>query len=122
MNPTVAGALYVGAVKTETASGQIVSTGVAGLDEVLYGGLLEGQFYLVEGEPGTRKTALSCNFFWKEPGAASRFVYLFVGVGKKDPTGCSLPWLVARGGYYLSIHSCRAEPESRGTVFGISSP
>ena len=62
MNPTVAGALYVGAVKTETASGQIVSTGVAGLDEVLYGGLLEGQFYLVEGEPGTRKTALSLQF------------------------------------------------------------
>ena len=43
-------------------AGTIVSTGVAGLDEVLYGGLLEGQFYLVEGEPGTRKTALSLQF------------------------------------------------------------
>lgn len=37
----------------------ILSTGVAGLDEILYGGQLEGQFYLVEGEPGTGKTTLS---------------------------------------------------------------
>ena len=40
----------------------MVSTGVSGLDEVLFGGLLEGQFYLAEGEPGTGKTTLSLQF------------------------------------------------------------
>ena len=36
-----------------------VSTGVVGLDQVLYGGLPRYRLYLVEGAPGTGKTTLA---------------------------------------------------------------
>ena len=85
-------------------AGTIVSTGVAGLDEVLYGGLLEGQFYLVEGEPGTRKTALSCNFFWKEPGAASRFC-ISLGRSRKERSNRLLTPMAGRSRGLLSINT-----------------
>ncbi|NYE58974.1 circadian clock protein KaiC [Duganella sp. 1224] len=39
-----------------------LSTGVAGLDDVLTGGLTRDRLYLVEGEPGTGKTTLALQF------------------------------------------------------------
>src|SRR6478672_2467139 len=39
-----------------------LSTGIQGLDEVLGGGLPEGQMYLVEGESGAGKTTLGLHF------------------------------------------------------------
>ena len=38
------------------------SSGCAGLDDVLGGGLPSGHFYLIEGEPGTGKTTLALQF------------------------------------------------------------
>ncbi len=39
-----------------------VSTGIAGLDEMLGGGLIGGRAYLVEGPPGAGKTILATHF------------------------------------------------------------
>src|SRR5688500_17613379 len=39
-----------------------VSTGIAGLDEILGGGLPANHLYLVDGEPGTGKTTLALQF------------------------------------------------------------
>lgn len=39
-----------------------LSTGIAGLDEVLYGGLVPGRAYLVRGGPGCGKTTLGMHF------------------------------------------------------------
>jgi len=39
-----------------------LSTGISGLDEVLGGGLPQGQIYLVEGESGAGKTTLGLQF------------------------------------------------------------
>ena len=39
-----------------------VGTGVSGLDDVLRGGLPQGQMYLLEGDPGTGKTTLAMQF------------------------------------------------------------
>jgi circadian clock protein KaiC len=39
-----------------------LSTGIQGLDEVLGGGLPQGQIYLVEGESGAGKTTLGLQF------------------------------------------------------------
>jgi KaiC/GvpD/RAD55 family RecA-like ATPase len=39
-----------------------VSTGVAGLDDVMVGGLVGNRLYLVEGRPGTGKTTLAFQF------------------------------------------------------------
>lgn len=38
------------------------ATGVPGLDEVLHGGLIAGQLYLVDGEPGAGKTTLALQY------------------------------------------------------------
>lgn len=39
-----------------------LSTGIPGLDEVMYGGLVAGKAYLVRGGPGTGKTTLGLHF------------------------------------------------------------
>ncbi|MFC4551042.1 MULTISPECIES: ATPase domain-containing protein [Halorussus] len=39
-----------------------ISTGTAGLDEILYGGLVRNRSYLVRGDPGTGKTILGMTF------------------------------------------------------------
>src|ERR1700712_1361638 len=39
-----------------------MSTGCGGLDQVLGGGLVSGQFYLLQGEPGSGKTTLALQF------------------------------------------------------------
>lgn len=38
------------------------ATGVPGLDEILHGGLIAGQLYLIDGEPGAGKTTLALQF------------------------------------------------------------
>jgi circadian clock protein KaiC len=50
-----------------------LSTGIAGLDEVLGGGLPQGHLYLVEGESGSGKTTLGLQF-------------LFAGARRGEPT------------------------------------
>jgi circadian clock protein KaiC len=44
-----------------------ISTGIAGLDQILNGGLLPGRTYLVHGEPGTGKTTLGLHFLSCDP-------------------------------------------------------
>ncbi len=39
-----------------------IGTGVSGLDDVLRGGLPQGQMYLLEGDPGTGKTTVAMQF------------------------------------------------------------
>ena len=41
---------------------ELVSTGVAGLDDVLGGGLTPGRLYLIEGSPGAGKTTIALQF------------------------------------------------------------
>src|SRR5215469_13137018 len=61
-NWTLDGNLHDRSVRRKATNRRMVSTDVAGLDEILYGGPLQGQFYLVEGEPGAGKTTLSLRF------------------------------------------------------------
>jgi circadian clock protein KaiC len=46
----------------ETLDQTRLSTGIAGLDDILYGGLARGFLYLVEGNPGAGKTTLALQF------------------------------------------------------------
>jgi circadian clock protein KaiC len=48
--------------------GSVAQTGIAGLDEILRGGLARGQVYLIEGVPGAGKTTLALQI---DPGELS---------------------------------------------------
>lgn len=39
-----------------------ISTGITGLDEILFGGLIAEQAYLIKGQPGSGKTILGLHF------------------------------------------------------------
>ena len=57
-----------------------VATGIAGLDDILGGGLAANRLYLVEGDPGSGKTTLALQ-------------YLLSGVAKGEKT---LAWFKRR--------------------------
>lgn len=63
----------------EYAQGR-VSTGVAGLDEVLFGGLIPQRAYLVRGGPGSGKTTLGLHFLTE--GVSSGEQGLFITLGE----------------------------------------
>ncbi len=53
-----------------------VKTGVPGLDEMLYGGLIPGRVYLVSGTSGTGKTTLAMQFLLEGSKAGERTIYV----------------------------------------------
>lgn len=63
----------------ERAQGR-VSTGITGLDEVLFGGLIPQRAYLIRGGPGTGKTTLGLHFLTE--GVSSGEPGLFITLGE----------------------------------------
>ena len=61
-----------------------VSTGVPGLDEVLYGGLLPRRSYLIGGGPGTGKTILGMHFLATGAAAGEATLFISLGEGEKE--------------------------------------
>ena len=63
--------------------------GVAGLDEMLQGGLMRGSMALLQGAPGTGKTTLSVHHFWLDPDDGESVVIRqddFFSLGTNDLT------------------------------------
>ena len=54
----------------------MASTGISGLDNVLYGGLPSRHLYLVEGNPGTGKTTLGLQFLLAGRAQGERGLYI----------------------------------------------
>ena len=52
------------------------ATGIAGLDNVLGGGLARGRVYLLEGTPGTGKTTIATQFLMAGAAAGERTLYV----------------------------------------------
>jgi circadian clock protein KaiC len=72
-------------VKNEAAHSphrQVAPTGVAGLDDILAGGLIRRRLYLVEGMPGTGKTTLAMQFL--NAGAARGESVLYVTLSETE--------------------------------------
>jgi circadian clock protein KaiC len=61
---------------TAAASDTLVTTGVAGLDDVLHGGLTPRRMYLVEGTPGAGKTTLALHFLLAGVARGERAMYV----------------------------------------------
>jgi circadian clock protein KaiC len=54
----------------------LIQTGVAGLDEVLGGGLAPNRLYLIEGDPGSGKTTLSLQILFQGVSCGERCMYV----------------------------------------------
>ncbi len=60
----------------ETNSPYRISTGIAGLDEILAGGLIPNRTYLVRGGPGSGKTTLGLHFLSAGAARGERTLYI----------------------------------------------
>ena len=59
-----------------------ISTGIDGLDEILVGGLITHQAYLIKGQPGSGKTTLGFHFL--DAGIAQGEISLFISFGESE--------------------------------------
>jgi circadian clock protein KaiC len=65
-------------------SDELAPTGVAGLDEILRGGLPPHQMYLVQGDPGAGKTTLSFQFLLEGARRGEKALYVTLSSSERD--------------------------------------
>ena len=63
---------------------QRTTTGVAGLDDDLHGGLPSGQMYLIEGNPGTGKTTIALQFILEGARLGEQTLYVTLSESKEE--------------------------------------
>jgi circadian clock protein KaiC len=61
-----------------------VATGIAGLDDILFGGLPADHLYLIEGDPGTGKTTLALQFLMEGVRAGETALYITLSESKRE--------------------------------------
>ena len=71
-----------------------ISSGIAGLDDILGGGLIAGRLYLVEGTPGAGKTTLGLQFLLegRARGECGLFITLSETNEEPETVAASLCW------------------------------
>jgi circadian clock protein KaiC len=65
-------------------------TGVSGLDDILFGGLMKSHMYLIEGESGTGKTTLGLQFVLEGKRVGDRCLYVTLSESKADLEAAAL--------------------------------
>lgn len=68
----------------EEKTSESISTGIAGLDDVLLGGLTPKKMYLLSGTPGTGKTTFALQFIAEGIRNGESCLYVSVGLGGED--------------------------------------
>ena len=63
---------------------ELAPTGIAGLDEILRGGLPPHQMYLIQGDPGAGKTTLSFQFLLEGIRLGEKALYVTLSSSKRD--------------------------------------
>jgi circadian clock protein KaiC len=108
----------VSPVAARTASARM-STGIAGLDDILNGGLTPHRMYLVEGSPGTGKTTLGLQFLLDGVARGERGLYITL-----SETADELEAVAASHGWTLDaldIHELASdmalEPDAQQSIF-----
>jgi circadian clock protein KaiC len=66
----------INAIAGDVVASIKAGTGVAGLDDVLEGGLARGRVYLLEGSPGTGKTTIALQFLLDGAAAGEKGLYI----------------------------------------------
>jgi circadian clock protein KaiC len=67
-----------------TSSNGFVSTGIAGMDDVLQGGWPQGRMYLIEGFPGTGKTTVGLQFLLEGAARGEPVLYISLSESKGE--------------------------------------
>ncbi|HKR09214.1 MAG TPA: ATPase domain-containing protein [Gemmatimonadaceae bacterium] len=70
--------------KTSVPQNTRASTGVAGLDEILGGGLPTNHLYLIDGEPGTGKTTLGLQFLLEGAKTGEKGLYVTLSESRRE--------------------------------------
>lgn len=63
---------------------ELVTTGIAGLDDILRGGFTAGRMHLISGRPGTGKTTFALHFIAAGIRSGERTLYITVGGGERE--------------------------------------
>ena len=66
---------------------QVASTGIAGLDDVLRGGLPPNRIYLIKGQPGVGKTTLGLQFLLAGAARGELGLYITLSETKNELAG-----------------------------------
>jgi predicted ATP-dependent serine protease len=61
-----------------------IETGIAGLDDILGGGLPQGHLYLIEGDPGTGKTTAALQFLLAGIRQGESVIYVTLSESRKE--------------------------------------
>ncbi len=97
-----------------------MNMGVAGLDDILNGGLPENRVYLIEGEPGTGKTTIALQFLLEGVRLGESGLYITLSESKEELVAVaqSHGWtLDGLSVYELGPPEESLKPESQYTIF-----
>src|SRR5689334_16990954 len=65
-------------------AGEILSSGIEGLDDILGGGFPANRFYLVQGDPGSGKTTLGLQFLLEGHRRGERVLYVSLSESRDE--------------------------------------
>ncbi len=97
-----------------------LSTGVAGLDDILSGGLPAHHLYLIEGDPGTGKTTIALHYLINGVRAGEKGLYVTLSESKTELLGVASSHGWSLDGvniYEMSPQIDEVQPEAQYTVF-----
>ena len=101
----------------------LVSSGIAGLDDVLYGGLPADRLYLIEGDPGAGKTTLGLQFLLDGKARGESGVYVSLSETRDELLGVAASHGWSLDGISLVELTPRDEvlhPDAENTMFHAS--
>jgi circadian clock protein KaiC len=106
--------------KSSGATEERLATGVAGLDDILGGGLPKQHLYLIEGDPGTGKTTIALHFLLEGVKRGEKGLYVTLSESKGELLGVAAAhgWSLDNISIFeMTPQSEEVQPEAQYTVF-----
>ena len=98
------------------------ATGIAGLDDILGGGLAPNHLYLIEGDPGTGKTTIALQFLLEGARRGQKGLYVTLSESKMEllEIAESHGWSLGAIDIFEMARREHLKPEAQYTVFNPS--